>query len=202
VTAILGLERQKELLGCSDGSSCTTELLQALGADFLLTGTLARLGGLLQVNLKVLDARSGATRTAWSDSTRDEAELPRLLTRAAEQLAETLTPRAPPTQLSAGFWVPLLAGAALLAGSGVCLGIEEAASASLAADPKTGVLSDTDARATVERGKAMQVAVPVLAGVGAAAVITAVIVGVAQKPSPVSVAVSPHGATLVVGGSF
>src|SRR5438309_267107 len=45
--ALLGLERQKELMGCSDEStaSCLAELAGALGADGVLTGTLGKVGG-------------------------------------------------------------------------------------------------------------------------------------------------------------
>src|SRR4051812_29987801 len=44
IATVLGLERQKQLLGCaSDGNSCIGELGNALGAKGILNGSLARI---------------------------------------------------------------------------------------------------------------------------------------------------------------
>ena len=57
VRTMLGQERQKQLLGCSEGaSSCLTELAGALGAPFVLSGTLAKLGDTYQLTLQTLDS--------------------------------------------------------------------------------------------------------------------------------------------------
>lgn len=71
--SLLGLERQKALLGCSDDAakSCMTELSGALGARFVMTGTLARLGDAWQLTLTTLDSQKAqplgrATRLARS----------------------------------------------------------------------------------------------------------------------------------------
>src|SRR5688500_16256709 len=45
ISALLGLERQKQLLGCSDeASSCMAELAKALGVDGLALGDVAKVG--------------------------------------------------------------------------------------------------------------------------------------------------------------
>ena len=45
IATMLGLERQKQLMGCADDStSCLAELSGALGARFVMSGTLTRLG--------------------------------------------------------------------------------------------------------------------------------------------------------------
>lgn len=54
VESLLGIERQKALLGCSE-TSCLSELSGALGARFVMSGTLARLGDSFQLTLTVLD---------------------------------------------------------------------------------------------------------------------------------------------------
>jgi hypothetical protein len=55
MAALLGIEKQKQLLGCSDqSSSCMAELAGALGADGLITGQVAKVGKRFQLNLKVL----------------------------------------------------------------------------------------------------------------------------------------------------
>src|SRR5688572_12170524 len=53
IGAVLGLERQRELLGCKDGI-CTAELAGALGVEGIVVGDVGKLGGSYQVNLKVL----------------------------------------------------------------------------------------------------------------------------------------------------
>ena len=59
IAAMLGLERQRQLLGCSDsGSSCLAELGGALGTDYVLLGTLARLDAKRRLDLKLIDTRS------------------------------------------------------------------------------------------------------------------------------------------------
>ncbi|MDP1827405.1 MAG: hypothetical protein Q8L48_29315 [Archangium sp.] len=71
--SLLGLERQKALLGCADeaAKNCMTELSGALGARFVMSGTLARLGEAWQLTLTTLDSQKAqplgrATRLARS----------------------------------------------------------------------------------------------------------------------------------------
>src|SRR6185295_5852068 len=53
IAALLGLERQKQLLGCSDEqASCLAELAGALGVDGLLTGSLGKVGNGYVVEVK------------------------------------------------------------------------------------------------------------------------------------------------------
>jgi hypothetical protein len=61
ITAVLGLEKQKELLGCSDGS-CLAELGGALGADYVVRGNMAVLDTETAVALTLLDARGRAVQ--------------------------------------------------------------------------------------------------------------------------------------------
>ena len=56
--AVLGLERQKQLLGCAE-SSCMVELANALGVDGLLLGEIGRFGERYQINLKIVSAIEG-----------------------------------------------------------------------------------------------------------------------------------------------
>jgi hypothetical protein len=45
IAAVLGLERQKALLGCNDAStSCMIELANALGVDGILKGSIGKFG--------------------------------------------------------------------------------------------------------------------------------------------------------------
>jgi hypothetical protein len=55
VQAMLGVERQKQLLGCSE-SNCLAEIGGALGAQFIVTSSVAKLGESWLVHLRLLDA--------------------------------------------------------------------------------------------------------------------------------------------------
>ncbi|MFL5322563.1 MAG: hypothetical protein ACJ790_23080 [Myxococcaceae bacterium] len=60
VSALVGLERQKQLLGCSESSaSCLAELSGALGARFVVVGSLGRVGRQRRLDLRVLDSENG-----------------------------------------------------------------------------------------------------------------------------------------------
>ena len=91
VATLLGLERQKQLLGCSEETtSCMAELAGALGADGVVMGSIARLGSGFAVTLKVIspgDARTLAMRTGRS---KDEDALLDWLTETAQQVSGQL----------------------------------------------------------------------------------------------------------------
>lgn len=206
LATVLGLERQRELLGCSDDkTSCLTELAQALGSDFLVSGTLARLGTSFQLSLKLLDAKSGRPRRVWTDSVSNEADLPSLFARGGDALSSEFVTSAPLAAVGAGFWVPLGAGVALLGGGVASLVVAENASASLRQPSTAGVLDPAEARATRDRGAVTQVLGPVLLGAGAATILVGTIVQLASGHAPaarVGVAVGPGSAAVTVGGAF
>ncbi len=55
--AMLGLERQKQLVGCGETSTCMAELSGALDADRLLRGEMSRLDDTIVLNFSLIDAR-------------------------------------------------------------------------------------------------------------------------------------------------
>ncbi len=58
IQALLGLERQKQLLGCTnDESSCLAELSGALGAEYLVTGSLGKVGKQTRLDLTLLQTK-------------------------------------------------------------------------------------------------------------------------------------------------
>lgn len=90
VATMIGIERQKQLLGCSGGTSCLVELGNALGADGVLTGDLARLDASFHVNIKVLGARDGQLLSLYTGEADGERALLDELTRAARRIAPEL----------------------------------------------------------------------------------------------------------------
>ncbi|MBK7858516.1 MAG: hypothetical protein IPJ65_07810 [Archangiaceae bacterium] len=60
LAAVLGVERQKQLLGCSDeGNSCLMEIAGALNADRLVRGDVSRLDETIVLNLSLVDLSNG-----------------------------------------------------------------------------------------------------------------------------------------------
>lgn len=55
MAAALGLERQRQLLGCNE-SNCMTELGGALGVDYIARGTVAVIGNLTALSLSLQDS--------------------------------------------------------------------------------------------------------------------------------------------------
>lgn len=76
IATLLGMERQKQLLGCADdASSCVSEIANALGADGLVLGTIAKIGSAYQVDLKVLGAQNAKRLGSYSSKVRGEEEI-------------------------------------------------------------------------------------------------------------------------------
>lgn len=116
IRAMLGVERQRQLLGCNDESACTAEIANALGSRFVLSGTLSKLGDALQLSLQMLDTQKGqpvgrATRLADT-----ERALVGMLPWA---LAEATATPAPPKPSVVLPWTCIGLGAASLAVGGI-----------------------------------------------------------------------------------
>jgi TolB-like protein len=103
VLAVLGFEKHKQQMGCAE-QSCLAEIGGALGADYVLSGQIGKLGDQFRVSLIVVDAKTAlAVGRAAEFCPADEGALA-TATRVAlkavfEQLAGAL-PRA--TQTSSG----------------------------------------------------------------------------------------------------
>lgn len=92
--SVLALERQKQLMGCSDDASneCMAEIADALGAEYIVTGTVSAISEGLSLDLGLIDVRKvrrAATVVvpAPSDSAL-LAELPGAVTRLIAPVAE------------------------------------------------------------------------------------------------------------------
>lgn len=73
VAQVLSIDRQRQLMGCADGTSaCLAELAGALGVGNVLTGTVAKVESGYVSTLKVIDGSDGTTR--WGATTRVDSE--------------------------------------------------------------------------------------------------------------------------------
>jgi hypothetical protein len=81
VQTLLGIERQKQLMGCSDAGACLTELAGAMGARFVLSGQIGRVGNMFQLTLQTVDTQKAqpigrSTKLAKTvDALRDQLPL-------------------------------------------------------------------------------------------------------------------------------
>lgn len=93
IATLLGMERQKQLLGCSDqATSCIAELAGALGVDGVVQGEAAKLeSGGFQVSLKVLWSRDGRVLTSFIGRAPEEGSLLDAMGKGAALMAKDLT---------------------------------------------------------------------------------------------------------------
>ncbi len=74
IGALIGLERQKKMLGCGDDFSCLAEIGGALGAEYVLSTQVGQIGSRFHLSLQLLDARRAsviARVSTFSDTTED-----------------------------------------------------------------------------------------------------------------------------------
>ncbi len=115
---LIGLERQKQLVGCGeDSGSCLAELGGALGAKVVLSGSVTRLGPNLQLNLQALDSGRAQSLGRTTRIAPDIDPLRRALPYAVAEVLGIPSPAPPsrvlPYSLMGGGAVALLAGAAV-----------------------------------------------------------------------------------------
>ncbi len=115
IRTLLGVERQKQLLGCGD-SSCTAELSGAIGARFVLQSSLTKLGDSLQLSLQMLDTAKSQSLARSVRIAKDTGQLAALLPWALAEATATPLPPAPSKVLP---WTLIGVGAAVFAGGGI-----------------------------------------------------------------------------------
>jgi len=87
VTAVLALERQKELLGCSADQACIAELAGALGVEYVLSASVGKVGEAYVVSGRMVEARRGAG-VARASTNASAAGLVRAVRATARKLLE------------------------------------------------------------------------------------------------------------------
>ncbi|MFT3843394.1 MAG: hypothetical protein QM723_40805 [Myxococcaceae bacterium] len=123
IAAIIGMERQKELLGCKDSSQCLEEIAAALGTDALLVGDVALFGGRYVATLKVVRSSNGQTVAIQTVEAANEADFLEALRGASARLAADALQAFGLEAVSLGnrgpsrYWAAIPLGLAVLAGS-------------------------------------------------------------------------------------
>lgn len=208
---LLGMERQRALLGC-DATSCMSELAAAMGADGVVTGDIAKLGPSFVLNLKVISGRDGKTVAAYQARASNEEGVVDELERAAEVLATQsatafqrgLTPKQGRVSRPLGIVVGVVGVAAVAAGS-VMLGVSQAEYAAIPAPGSASVINGDAARAHATTGAALQTGGWVALVGGVVALGTGVGLFIVGGPAATVTAsgwAGPGSGGLVVHGSF
>lgn len=216
IATLLGMERQRQLLGCGEGSSCMTELANALGAEAMVLGGIARLDdGSIQVNVKLI-REGGAALGSRSARVPNDADLTDALTAAAYELArvafEQLRAKEPlPASVERDFrrapmrplsWIPAIFGAAGAAFGTVMLIQANQAHLELTQNPEV-TLTTARAEQLALNGRTNQMLGIIGVGVGVLG-ITAAASMFFFRDAPVSLqaSVGPGGGAFVVSGAF
>lgn len=91
ISSLLGLERQRQMLGCSEqAQSCLAELAGALGVDGVVLGTVAKVGSGFAVTLKIISAQDGRVLVSASDRFKNDKRVVDWLGRVAPPFAAKL----------------------------------------------------------------------------------------------------------------
>jgi hypothetical protein len=206
IAAVLGNERQKQLLGCSE--TCVTELAGALGVDALLVGDLAKLGTDWAVTVRLVAAQSGETIASSNERATTREGLPLVLDhlawavttqlgRAGWELRPGEEPRAPRFSRA---WA-VVPGVVGLAGLG--LGIAEELMADTQLKRVATAPNATAVNSFVTTGKSNELLGTIAISVGVAGLLAAVVVFFLGDAGPgvTPVAwVSPSGSGLGFAG--
>lgn len=222
IEQVLGLERQKQLLGCSDGqASCLAELAGALGVDAILSGTFAASGSSITATLRVLKAGDGSQLAAATGRVKDVEALQDWLEAQAVELAGQLRKAfkleapagaeapvvakpAPPSSGGGFPFVRLVPGivGVVAAGAGAGVFVMSKDYATKLRTP--GGLTREEANAAAQSGSLFEsLGLGLMIG-GGVAVAASVVWAVAVPRSNVAVMVGPieGGAAFAVGGAW
>jgi hypothetical protein len=139
IAQVLGLERQKQLLGCStESSSCLAELAGALGVDLVLSGSVARSESGFIASIRVIRADDGQLVASPNTRTRTEGEFLDWLDATADSLRATILQKLRGKAVSAPVatvsvapgptspvvrWIPGIIGGVLIVTGGVMTGL-------------------------------------------------------------------------------
>src|SRR5512145_559829 len=88
VAAQLGVEKTRQMLGCTEDESCMLEIAGALAAERLLTGSVTLVDGTYLLAVKLVDARKARSLARVGDTLREpsQAELVDAVRRLAHEV--------------------------------------------------------------------------------------------------------------------
>lgn len=95
IQAVIGLERQKQLLGCGESTeSCIAELGNALGVDGIATANIALLDTTYRMNVRIVSATTGEVLASGTPTLKSQNAVVDELTVAAQKMSRLAAGRA------------------------------------------------------------------------------------------------------------
>lgn len=85
ISTMLGIERQKQLLGCGEESTCMTEIANALGSDFVMVGSVGRVGDNYLVSTRLINGATNKVTARASVQAKSANSLLEAVWRATQQ---------------------------------------------------------------------------------------------------------------------
>jgi hypothetical protein len=204
---MLGLERQRQLMGCSDASaqSCMAELADAIGARFVLSGALTRLGDAYQLSLQTIDTTKAQPVGRSVRIAKDPAVLTEQVPFAVAEATATTLP-APPSRVLQ-YSMIVAGGVFLLAGGVATLDAftrdRAVANELVASETNPSLLRPLDSYrdearfVTIEKDIAL-----ITLCLGAGLVVGGVLLMPPSSPGGAQVAIVPSGSGAAVVGVF
>lgn len=211
IGAMIGLERQKQLLGCEDQSTCFAELAGALGVDGVITGNLAKLDDAYAITVKILAAKDGApilaesarvsSKTAlldWLSAFSKTASARLLDRRQGTDQTPPVTAQAQSDVKSSGegpsklkVWLPAAAGGALIVAGGVATALAISNHAAISNGDPT-ITNRTELNERKRSGETMNTVGVALIAAGVAGLGVAAVMAFtgAEEPPPVALGVT------------
>lgn len=199
VEQLLSIEKQKQLLGCSNMSSeCLVELANAFGADGVLVGSVVKSESGYLATLRVLQGKTGKVWWSASDRRSSESALLDWFDEQAQVMVDALAPIA--AMNPAPIIVGAAGGAALAAGAVLIIVSNTASLEAVSMAP-----NEVELGQRIASGRALNTTGFIVGGVGVAALAAGIIWGVvgAKSETPKVAIVPLHdGAVVGVGGTW
>ncbi len=206
IQTMLGMERQKQLLGCSDESnSCLAELSGALGARFVLSGSVARLGDAYQLTLTTLDTQKAVPLARSTRLAKDLKALSQQIPAAAAEA--TATPLPPPPSRVVPYTLMGTGAASMVFGvvwGAVALGSQSQLEGELKAGATQGGIlkgrADYEAQVgAIDRNKVIALSALII---GAGLLTTGILLNPSDSGGGASIALVPTGTGAALVGAF
>jgi TolB-like protein len=201
VTAMLGHERQRQLMGCFETSGCVSQLGNVLAVDFLLVGTVGTLGARWRLDVKLVDVKRGTVAARLGEVVDPDPErLAEALQRGVRGvIVEATTPGLPGRQRAG--WIVGAVGGACLVGSGLFALQARAAWRDLEAARAAGDAAAWDRQRSRVRSRALAADLLLGAGLAGAGTGAWLLLG-GEGGRGIRIGAAPGGAALAFEGSF
>jgi len=137
IATLLGLERQKTLLGCDEqASACLAELSGALGASYVIAGALTRAGASMRLDLKLLQTARGVVVARHGASFSREEDVFGVVSELVRKLVPSDAPPPPAVESRPATLPKVVLGVGLGAAivGAVLLGVQAASAGTLQAN--------------------------------------------------------------------